>query len=212
MKAVLLSVPPKGCEKIANGKQTFEMRGSYPKDLVENFFDFEPFKVYIYCTRQKTPGEIILAKSEENAKLFGYNSVVGINKGFRKEEDILLSGKVIGEFICDRMPIFRYDEHVGYPTPSYEGDPSFCDCGEGYWITGVELNQAQMTYDELIAYGNKKTLYGWHISDLVIYDTPKALEDFESYNARPYHDNEIGYPVPTHKIEKAPQSWMYVRN
>lgn len=43
MKSVLISIQPKWCELIANGKKTVEVRKTRPK--LET-----PFKGYIYCT------------------------------------------------------------------------------------------------------------------------------------------------------------------
>lgn len=43
--------------------------------------------------------------------------------------------------------------------------------------------------------------YGWHISDLRIYDAPRELSKFE----RPYACHEES------KIKRAPQSWGYVQ-
>ena len=43
-KAVMLSIRPKWCEKIASGEKTIEVRKTRPK------LD-TPFKVYIYCTQ-----------------------------------------------------------------------------------------------------------------------------------------------------------------
>ena len=143
MKAILMSIQPKWCEKIANGEKTIEVRKTKPKLQT-------PFKCYIYCTQTKTIGDIILCKSEENAKLFGYNAVKGINKGFSEKEDINLKGKVIGEFVCDKI------------------------AGEGETIRG----NACLTVDELIDYCKGKDLYFWHITDLKIYDKPKELSEF----------------------------------
>ena len=44
MKAVMISIQPKCCELIANGKKTVEVRKTRPK--LET-----PFKVYIYETK-----------------------------------------------------------------------------------------------------------------------------------------------------------------
>ena len=41
-KAVLISIRPKWCEKIANGNKTIEVRKTRPKMDT-------PFKCYIYC-------------------------------------------------------------------------------------------------------------------------------------------------------------------
>ena len=86
MKSVLISIKPKYCELIANGSKTIEVRKTRPK--IET-----PFKCYIYCTRQRVPGEILLTHDKH---------IEGRNKGFREQEDVPLAGKVIGEFVCDR--------------------------------------------------------------------------------------------------------------
>ena len=54
MKEVLISIRPKWCELIANGKKTVEVRKTRPK--IET-----PFKCYIYCTlpRKKVIGEFV---------------------------------------------------------------------------------------------------------------------------------------------------------
>ena len=45
-KAVLISVRPEWCQKIASGEKTIEVRKNRPKLA-------PPFKCYIYCTRDK---------------------------------------------------------------------------------------------------------------------------------------------------------------
>lgn len=44
-KAVMLSIRPEWCEKIASGEKTIEVRKTRPKKLKN------PFKCYIYCTQ-----------------------------------------------------------------------------------------------------------------------------------------------------------------
>lgn len=80
MKAVMLSVRPKWCELIANGKKTLEVRKNRPK--LET-----PFKCYIYCTLSGS-NEAFASWNKDVAK---WNRE---NWGNRK-------GRVIGEFICD---------------------------------------------------------------------------------------------------------------
>ncbi|MCI5796075.1 MAG: hypothetical protein MR019_04320 [Ruminococcus sp.] len=97
------------------------------------------------------------------------------------------SGKVIGEFICDYI----------YENMSY-------DC-EGPCVSVSDLKK----------YANGKPLYGWHISDLVIYDKPKELSEFE----KPCNHNCF-VPCPHYRgkeyecekpiITRPPQSWCYV--
>lgn len=66
-------------------------------------------------------------------------------------------GQVIGEFICNNA---RELDYVYYWNNGYE----FATC---------------LTYRQVADYGKGKTLYGWHISDLKIYDKPKELSEFK---------------------------------
>lgn len=168
MKAVLISIQPKWCEKICSGKKTIEVRKTKP--TLET-----PFKCYIYCTQGKFKDLGVIGETMYQKRM-----------------------KVIGEFMCYKIDDFPYDDHIGFPTPQYEGDPSYYDCGAGYWITCDELNKACLTQDELMDYGRRDTLYGWHISDLIVYDKPKEIGEFSRYV---FHRR-----IPW---LKAPQSWGY---
>lgn len=77
MKKVLLSVHPKWCELIFNGKKTIEVRKNIPK--LE-----PPFEVLVYCTKHKGGKKII-------------NEVLN---------NVYCSGAVIGSFICDKIYSF----------------------------------------------------------------------------------------------------------
>lgn len=70
-----------------------------------------------------------------------------------------VGGTVIGEFTCDRI--------YGLAPLNHAPDD-------------VE-QQACLTREEIVWY-LKGVGYGWHISDLKIYDKPKELGDFWSYN------------------------------
>lgn len=67
-----------------------------------------------------------------------------------------VNGKVIGEFIC-----YNVDEYT------------FSHYNAEYRVTHVEQKAMCLNQRELILYGKGKTLYGWHISDLKIYDKPR---------------------------------------
>ena len=54
-----------------------------------------------------------------------------------------------------------------------------------------------------LRYAKGKTLYGWHISDLRIYDTPKELSEFTGLR-----DAKFG--AAPYEIKRPPQSWCYV--
>ncbi len=66
--------------------------------------------------------------------------------------------KVIGEFICNNASELDYVY---------------------YWNNGYEFATC-LTYRQVADYGKGKPLYGWHISDLKIYDKPKELSEFKT--------------------------------
>lgn len=87
MKAVLISIQPKWCELIANGKKTVEVRKTKPK--LET-----PFKCYIYCTKNKD--------KRIDSWLNLYCDSREVTTDVKLEEPCYqLNGKVIGEFVCD---------------------------------------------------------------------------------------------------------------
>ena len=77
-----------------------------------------------------------------------------------KRELVYAQQHVIGEFICDK---------VMFLTPLGL---------RGFEMREEILKSICLTNDDLNAYGGLKTLYGWHISNLKIYDKPKELSEF----------------------------------
>lgn len=80
MKSVLISIQPKWCELIANGKKTVEVRKTRPKLDV-------PFKVYIYQTKKP----VAVSFNGTGKHISEYDKTYYYNKR---------SGKVMGEFVC----------------------------------------------------------------------------------------------------------------
>lgn len=106
------------------------------------------------------------------------------------------NGKVIGEFVCDAI----------------------YDCRD------VSRDDTCITVAEWLKYtkGHKGEVYGWHISNIVIYDKPKDLDDFMAFGKTHCDQKncgdclymgidgicdvkDIGQP-----ITRPPQSWCYV--
>lgn len=141
-KAVLISIQPKWCELIANGKKTVEVRKTKPKLK-------PPFKCYIYCTKDKN-NHFWTGKRYSYADDHSHNA-------FDKDGN----GKVIGEFICDSIIKINYNR-------------------DGYGLDGEAgiIARSCVPEKELYHYLQGKTPYLWHISDLVIYDKPRELNEF----------------------------------
>lgn len=101
-----------------------------------------------------------------------------------------IGGTVIGEFICDRIYGIVPDENGWGEEYGY----SEHDC----------LSDAEMA-----AYLADRSGFGWHISDLVIYDEPKKLSDFKRHDPT-YDFAFFGEMDQTYSVSRPPQSWCYV--
>lgn len=199
-KAVLISIRPKWCEKICSGEKTIEVRKTSPK--LET-----PFKVYIYCTAEMVGYDelwVLDAPSREKYLITAVCAYLqraeGASKGNRK---------VIGEFICDRI----YELETKAPGGSYYVK------GEDQPTTNDVARQSCLTLKDMHEYLKSKDGYGWHISELKIYDAPKELIEFHTWkkckscSKSGYESTACIYDencmIPA-AITKAPQSWGYV--
>lgn len=148
-----------------------------------------PFKCYVYRTKGTVP-HIINGKWVQ----------------------MEVGGTIIAEFICDR--IYKIDKD--------STDFLFKAGGLSVYKQAAEEKcglRVAMTGDELHGYLGHCQGYGWHISDLKIYDTPKELIEFHTWkkckscsksgyeSTACIYDKNCMVPVA---ITKAPQSWCYV--
>lgn len=168
-KAVLISIRPKWARKIVNGKKTIEVRKTRPK--LET-----PFKVYIYCTYTTHQKDLLELHNADGT----------IHR---------VNGKVIGEFICDRI----YDLAPLNHAPD-----------------DVE-QQACLTREEIVKY-LKGVGYGWRISGLRVYETPWTLTEFRRpclndlycETCAMYGGNNGTCGNESLHIKRPPQDWCYV--
>lgn len=201
MKSIILSCTPAECEKIVNGDMSILVRKKVPKET--------PFKVYIYCAKsdkylldRDSDGSMFCWDKKEHHYPFKYE----------KDHEELFNGKVIGSFVCDKVDKYTFSH--------YEAE---------YRVTHVEQDAMCLNQPELIRYGKGKPLYGWHISDLKIFDEPKKLSEFRAcnfksmngtdvcgnYNCKYYQDSG-SYMIPPScakngcRVTYPPQSWQYV--
>lgn len=193
-KAVLISIRPEWCKKILSGQKTIEVRKTRPKLK-------SPFKVYIYCTKST-------AEKFWTGPLYAY-----VDDHSHNAFDKCGNGKVIGEFICSDIGVYEF-EHC--PHPEIEGIGDYAD--SWYGICDEELKQTCLSEIDFTMYGEGDTLYGWYISGLHIYDTPRELDDFrrvckndwwcESCAMYREHNGTCGNG--SLQIRRPPQSWCYV--
>lgn len=202
MKSVLISIKPKDCELIANGKMTIKILKNRPK--IET-----PFKCYIYVTKPKKWFRFSDWGYASDESLWLSNGKVKMCDGFEfwadcKEYEPLCC-KVIGEFVCDKITDISVVVR---------------NCNEDYnhVYHNDECKDSCLTWKELQDYGKGKSLYGWHISDLKIYYKPKELSEFKRWNRTeensPCAHTKWLYPdckdCKECNLTKSPKSWCYV--
>ncbi|MDE6442332.1 MAG: hypothetical protein K2L12_06250, partial [Clostridia bacterium] len=119
--------------------------------------------------------------------------------------------KVIGDFVCDRIDKMIPDYNPITKRFFYNND---------WQISDWNSNDTCLSTAEINAYGKEKQLYGWHISDLKIYDKPKELGEFYPYKevvagtCKNKDCNKTGLGcykcLGVKPITCPPQSWCYV--
>lgn len=112
-------------------------------------------------------------------------------------------GRVIGEFLCDLIVLLDMDS-VGLGM--WEGN-------EFVYIENNGWN-ARLTKQEVLDYVGDNRPYGWHISNLIIYDKPKELSEF--HRCCP-GDGRVDCEYigicddcRYKELKQPPQSWRYV--
>ena len=135
-----------------------------------------------------TYGEGLIEANDE----FLPNHLIGEKVSKNKIWDNCCNGKVIGEFVCDEIIVAECGNYVAL--------------GEGTMLSALDL----------LDYADEKTVYGWHILDLVIYDKPKELGEFFKACDKP-KGTDCSVCVDHRKnrckaITRPPQSWCYVES
>ena len=189
-KCVLLSIRPQWCELIANGKKTIEVRKTRPK--LET-----PFKCYIYCT---IGGDALCPPHMNSPKWDIHRQGNGTAKGRKmtaierdKSDYRFANGKVIGEFVCDKM-------YGGYYSICPHDPPVFEEIGT--LNRPNVMGETCLSAIELNDYLDGETGYGWHISALQIYDKPRELSEFTKFG----YDSHM----PCCRVKRPFQSWGYI--
>lgn len=148
MKSILISIQPHYVFLIIARlmgwnipqEKTVDARKDFPKDHAWNK------RVHIYCSKNRR----------------SFNRIPAQYKPFMEK----LLGKVVGEFVCDRID--KYECHNELPYDKYD-------------LSKNALKNMCLICHDVDKYGAGKIIYGWRISDLKIYDKPKELGKFKHY-------------------------------
>lgn len=198
MKSVLISIQPyyvfliiaRLMEWDIPHNKTVEVRKDFPKAPVWNKI------THIYCSKNRK----------------SFNRIPTQYQPFMYK----LLGKVIGEFVCDKVECIEKNSIYNAP---------------------VLCKKSCLSINEIADYTKGKTFYCWHISELKIYDEPKELRKFGKLKAKwtdkddccncIYHEwiyaknyipngeichSKLDEPLCnyTPRLTRPPQSWCYV--
>lgn len=125
--------------------------------------------------------------------------------GDRKAYKDRMAGKVIGEFVCNEITnLFALSK---------------------FWFSDELLSDTCLSPNEIRKYANgSDKVYGWHISDLKIYDKPKELSNFYNKHCNYFYNGcccctefcqwqeclQEGAMLCVKSLTRASQSWCYV--
>lgn len=216
---VLISIQADWVYLITEGLKKWEIRKNCPKLK-------PPFKCRIYCTKAygRDPWPLLRANSDEIKAGLCYppeTVVIAADPEYHDwidlKTDPIMNGMVVGEFICDRI----------LEIPMLENEYGTYD------ISDDDLELSCLKQRDLWDYGSGQTLYGWHVSDLIVYQQPKSLQSLlkpcqsamrncvgcQYSQPIPVANNGSLVSVPksscnticTNRIQVAPQSWGYVQ-
>ena len=136
-----------------------------------------PFKCYIYCTAGRPDLNIPISQERLMRDYLETGSMKSMTCP-------LGNGKVIGEFTCNRVTNFFSNSR--------------------FWLDEDDVLHTCLSAAEMRKYANgARGLYGWHISNLKIYDEPKELGEFTGLRKTKFGMEPVAITRPF-------QSWGYV--
>ena len=145
----------------------------------------------------ETPFKCYIYCTKGRDSVLTYNRPCRFGSRTYLKAGIICTGNVIGEFVCDKIwnlaPICNAPNNVE--------------------------EMACLSRDEIVAYLDKHVGFGWHITDLKMYDAPIPIEAFkrpcsaEQPCALCKHAelHQDGFLACENRVFIPPQSWCYVQ-
>lgn len=193
MKAVLMSIHPKWCEKIFNGEKTVEVRKNAPK-----LFD-EPFKVYVYMTKHRWLFKLLPFLKNRFAKVIGSFVCDRIN---RYNPSWLFGEDNLKETTClddaEIMDYIKYTDREFYlwriTEPKLFDKPK--EIAE-FWLYNDELNKRYERDQDFCCYDGTD-------------ENGEATTDCDGENINNCYRCWEEWSGLCHKLTRPPQSYCYV--
>ena len=186
-KAVLISIRPEWCQKIASGEKTIEVRKNRPKLA-------PPFKCYIYCTRDK---HLAFMQNQTGTNLIAcMDAETAIPVG-----GFMGNGKIIGEFMCKGFIPFSNGRPCFVAGTPEEIERMACLTRKEIWEYAPQGNPIGWRISDLVIYDTPHELNSFRRV------CPEEL-DCESCAMHSENTGRCGNEALY--LRRAPQSWCYV--
>lgn len=222
MKAILKSIRPQHDKNILNGLKLIELDKSAPKEWKDYLSGKtkekpKPREVFIYCTKDLNA----LLRFIDNRYMFLSCSTLTRKQEF--ESGKYLNGKVVAKFTLNKVEKIEVGTQEDHIKGLYQGFYSSMNPNELLNKSCINSCATILEYAGFDFRHNdnfkcwRKNIYAWHIDDLVIFDKPKELSEFEVWGIDyptgiidPLHDCNVYYKKKLKPLTRAPQSWCYV--
>ena len=176
MKAILMSIKPKYVADILNGKKTIEIRKKFPSDYVG--------WVYIYCTKD---GKQLVDCPQWVENDLCYQFWYDKNIALLENSQMLLNGKVVARFWCDKVENIKWHKDTAIDLDYYK----VVNVIENEEILKASCLRLEELEDYLQIKNAKNIPLDWgitfslgyaiHITKVEPFDKPKDISEFHKY-------------------------------
>ena len=186
-KAVLISIRPEWCQKIASGEKTIEVRKNRPKLA-------PPFKCYIYCTRDK---HLAFMQNQTGTNLIAcMDAETAIPVG-----GFVGNGKVVGEFTCKGFIPFSQGRPCFVTGTPEEIERMACLTHKEIWEYAPQGNPIGWRITDLVIYDAPHELNSLR---------RVCQEELDCESCAMHSENTGRCGNEALYLRRAPQSWCYV--
>lgn len=186
-KAVLISIRPGWCQKIASGEKTIEVRKNRPKLA-------PPFKCYIYCTRDK---HLAFMQNQTGTNLIAcMDAETAIPVG-----GFVGNGKIIGEFMCKGFIPFSNGRPCFVAGTPEEIERMACLTRKEIWEYAPQGNPIGWRITDLVIYDTPHELNSFR---------RVCPEELDCESCAMHSENTGSCGNEALYLRRAPQSWCYV--
>lgn len=115
--------------------------------------------------------------------------------------------RIVKEMRQHERDIGRTGQHVRPRYMVWENVPGAFSILRNCEMANADIAEAQscVKREKILEYSGGHEVFGWHVSDLVIYDKPKELSEFSGLR-------QTKFGLEPVSLKRPPQSWCYIES